>query len=338
MNIKKATYMKLLYFPSAEKNGKYPNPYSTYYKLAMGKYYNVYDSDNHRPLGLQSVHMLYRSLFADVFILNWLEEIGNYSYGRIQMELSKLAIIIMRIRKKKIVWMFHNVYPHSGETKYSANMRNFLLRNSSFIVTHSQEACTFIKGRTEVPAYYYCHPVMPFHLSDVELSIEDFDVLIWGTIHPYKGVLEFISLEELQKSSLKIKIIGTTTNDNLINSIKMHCNSNISLELRRADFNELAAYIKKSRYVLFPYVGGSISSSGAMMDTLIMGGNPVGPNVGAFKDLEKEKVCLIYKDYQDLLKILKSNLSILEEDRERFIRDNTWDSFASNIYELSKIR
>ncbi|WP_194968036.1 hypothetical protein [Klebsiella pneumoniae] len=46
--------------------------------------------------------------------------------------------------------------------------------------------------------------------------------------------------------------------------------------------------IEDSKCVLFPYKSGSISSSGALMDTIALGGVAIGPDVGAFKDLEKK--------------------------------------------------
>lgn len=64
------------------------------------------------------------------------------------------------------------------------------------------------------------------------------------------------------------------------------------------------------------------------MDTLTMGGSPVGPAIGAFADLAREDVCFVYGSEAEMVEILKSGRSINPEVLRDFIARNSWLSFA----------
>ena len=77
-----------------------------------------------------------------------------------------------------------------------------------------------------------------------------------------------------------------------------------------------------------------MSSSGALIDTIRFCGQPIGPRLGAFKDLEQMGVCLTYGNSQELYEILRENRRIDENARLNFLKDNTWDEFADKVYKL----
>ncbi len=135
----------------------------------------------------------------------------------------------------------------------------------------------------------------------------------------------------MRQSELKIFIVGKCKDLQLSEQLITCCNSNIRYENRRAGYAEIKALMSKAKYVLFPYLSGSVSSSGALIDTIVLGGTPVGPNLGAFKDLAEEGVCLVYDDYAGLLDILSGNRTIDDLKRKDFIAQNTWDSFAMKL-------
>ena len=158
-------------------------------------------------------------------------------------------------------------------------------------------------------------------------------MFIWGAIYDYKGVYEFISQPNILNSKIKIFIMGIAKDNGLSEKIKSCCNDHIFFDERRADFDEIAAYCKASQYVLFPYVGESVSSSGALIDSLVFGGTPVGPNRGSFQDLASVGMCFTYNNYDELLKILLSKSTIDNCQREKFINNNSWEKFADFIHE-----
>ena len=81
-----------------------------------------------------------------------------------------------------------------------------------------------------------------------------------------------------------------------------------------------------------PLCGQLCFESGALIDTVVMGGTPVGPTVGAFKDLNEEGVCLTYTDYDDLFRMLKEEHAVTDKARKDFLQRNSWDNLVDVIY------
>ena len=319
----------IYYFPPASKNG-YSNPYSIHYKKILQQYFNVLDNENH-PSKMMSWSFLKNTFRADIFILNWLESISFLRFGFIQFLIVLIGLNIIQWRKKTIVWMFHNIHPHQGCNKYSRKIQQILFKQAKLIISHSQEAAQYAKSKTKNEVIYKCHPIMPILVNTFNGKVEASDLLIWGTVLPYKGIYEFISNTKIQKSKLRIRIIGCCSDKELCTNIKSQCNDLITFENRRIDFDELSVCIAKSHYVLFPYIGDCVSSSGALIDTIVLGGTPIGPHFGAFKDLNEEGVCFTYADYDELLNILKNNHKIKENLRIEFLKNNSWENFVKFV-------
>ena len=326
---------KLYYYPSATRNG-YPNPYSNYYKKSLLPYFEVMEKDNIAQK-IKGVTLLKRAFEADVIILNWIESIGFLRYGFFQFLLAILSFYVMRWRNVKIVWMFHNIHPHQGENFYSRRIQKKLFKIANLIISHSSDAAKFASLYSKSKIVYICHPIHSITLPQVKLNIHKIDVFIWGAILPYKGVYEFISQKTVQNSNLQIYILGKCNDRKLEQSILNKCNEHITFENRCADFSEIAAYCKNCRYVLFPYIGECVSSSGALMDTIMFDGLPIGPRKGAFKDLEQEGVCITYENYDDLLRKLMEESEIKNSAFIRFKEKNSWEEFARKIYHLCNL-
>lgn len=324
---------KVFYYPPADKQGRYPNPYSTNFKESINKHCNLLGKDDFQK-GLKSFSLLKYAFSADVFILNWIESVPHLSFGLIQSFITFISLGILKLRGGKIIWMLHNIFPHQGETAMTKLISNFLYKHSNAIVTHSNVAKEYALKRSN-NVHYVCHPVMKYETVDIVKKIEDIDVFIWGAIVPYKGIYEFISNQSVQSSRLSIKIIGFCNDELLDNKIKSCTNEFISYENRKADYSEIAAYCKSSKYTLFPYIGECVSSSGALIDTISFGGTAIGPSIGAFLDLAQEKVCITYNNDQELLKILNSKRVFMDKTQiEEFISLHSWEKFGIYISKL----
>ena len=66
-----------------------------------------------------------------------------------------------------------------------------------------------------------------------------------------------------------------------------------------------------------------------------MGGDPVGPAVGAFLDLAEEGVCSVYQSETEMVSLLKEDGNISPEARAKFIESHSWPAFAAMINDLS---
>lgn len=321
---------KLFFFPPFAKAIE-GNPYTRNYKNELQKYYDVVDCDKIYPKGRRNI-LFKKAFIADIYILNWIESIKPGLKSLALFLPSILALYIILLRRKKIVWMLHNLEPHEGLNFYSRRIMSFLYKHSSIIVTHSKEAYEHAITMTTRPVRFVCHPVQKIN-CEVQMQAEPIDLFIWGSILPYKGIAEFISDTRIQKSGLRIHILGKCNDKALADHLNKVCAEieNITFENRRAENDELIAYCKSSKFVVFPYLPGSVSSSGALIDTLVMGGTPIGPNVGAFRDLAEEGLCFVYSDIEDLIRIVNDNKKIMPENVEGFIGKNSWETMVFNL-------
>ena len=324
---------KLYFFPPYLKKNPDTNPYSTYYKESLSRNFDVVEKDYLQD-GYARFAFVKKAFLADVYVLNWIESIGKGLKNLPLFLASYLGIIIIMLRRKKIVWMFHNIHPHTGENYYTRVIQNLLYRRSKVIISHSREAQCYAETKAKCKVYYRCHPVKPISLPENKLANE-FDVLIWGAILPYKGVGEFLSIPEVRNSSLRIRVIGKCKDNDLQQTILSCCNEHISFDNRFASIEELCDLCQKAKFVLFPYLPGSVSSSGALIDTIAMGGTPVGPNIGAFKDLADENVCITYENSNGMMQILNGTGTISDDARAEFLKNNSWEKFGEFVYRVA---
>lgn len=322
---------KLHFYPALPKNGKYANPYSSYYREALSDYFRIIDT---RPIKgfLLPLQLVIAAFRADVYIFNWIENFPYRYFKYIQCFLIILCFRIIKLRKKKLVWMFHNIHPHAETNKYSEHIMKYLFNNANLIIAHSKEASKYAQQKTTSKVLYKCHPIVP-SLDDklMKNSKKQYDVLIWGSILPYKGIAEFLSYLNSKHSQLSVYVAGKSKDEKLTKAIKSECNEYISFSNRFLDFQELKRLIINSKYVVFPYIGSSVSSSGALIDTIAMGGNPIGPNIGAFKDISEEGCCHVYNDYTELMAILESDIKISNQSVLAFIQTNNWKNFVKSV-------
>lgn len=332
--------------PSARRGVGYSSRYFLLLKQKLARHYDVLEADN-SPCLMQSLPLIANAFKADIFLLSFVETIAFHKLAAAQSLIAAISIEIMHLRRRKIVFIFHNMRPHKGENRLSRWLTRLQFKRSQLVIAHSGAAAQFAReqigrlGGDTSKVVYICHPFPENSAKAVETKETGTDVLIWGNILPYKGVLEFISRDDVKDSGLKVRILGHCADSGLAKTIQGRVREcgNISFDNRKAGFDEIADAIASSRFVLFPYLKGSISSSGVLMDTLAMGGVPVGPGVGAFADLAAEGVCLCYDNDSEMLDILRSERSIDASAREAFIACNSWDAFEQKIYDsLERIR
>ena len=230
--------------------------------------------------------------------------------------------------------MFHNIHPHGGENWWSQYIQTLLFRYSYVIIAHSREASLFAQKKAVCPVYYKPHPIEMVKYELWEGDSRECDFFIWGSILPYKGIEEFISNPLCKEKRFKILIIGKCIDKVLKDKIVEHCSDNIIFEDRRADYSELSAQCKKAKCVLFPYIGDSISSSGVLIDTLLMGGIPIGPNRGAFADLRNVGCCFTYNTIEEVFNLNLDDIQISPKAKDQFVDENTWSKYAAWMFSL----
>jgi glycosyltransferase involved in cell wall biosynthesis len=309
------------------------NPYSINFMEALSLYCDVVNINSTANI---SILNLCKNIFnIDTIIFNWIENLGVRKAGKFQFILFLFAFFVLKIRRVKIIWVFHNIHPHQGESKISKWTKQIMYRHSHLIVTHSKEAAKYLKAKTTCPIAFYHHPlntnlVKKENITHHSLK-KSIDLLIWGSIEPYKGILEFLKYLKDSNKKWKVKIAGKCTDSHYEKELKEYLSENISFENKKIPFCELKNLIDKSKYVIFPYLSSSVSSSGALMDTIVLGGNIIGPNKGAFNDLAKQNICNIYQRYDDISHIMSEEKPPTEKTIKGFIEENSWHVFSRKL-------
>ena len=304
---------------------------------ALGQFVDVTNYNDFSNYGILNA---FRYLWkADLFYFNWLENIPHLRFGKFQFFFACMLLGILKILGKKIVWTMHNKTPHAEDSRLSNFIFNFLARHSNIVVIHSSESKQILNDRqSNSQVFYYFHPIKWEGGSHGQrISEPAFDILIWGTMAPYKGVLEFLEGQAENLSDFKIKIIGKFLNTDYFGKVNAFKSVNISIENRFINDHEIGQLHRQARFILFPYLDQSVLNSGALVKSLCYMNRIIAPNFGAFADLSNLGLVLTYNSTNDLKQILDAEDLVFDTKLiEQFCKQNSWDSFAFELTEKMK--
>lgn len=334
----------IYFYPKSDpKLDESSNPYTLNFERSLSKSHTIVNKSNNR----KGVLNLFKYLLkCDIFLFNWIENIPYRRYGKFQVLIFLFFILGVRILRKKIVWILHNKGLHNIKDNNWINFMFFLMmKHSHLIITHTLEGIDFsekkyLKFSSKVR--FLMHPVMEVIPVVSELT-KKYDILIWGVIHPYKGIVHFLkSITDSNESALiKILIVGKCIDKEYKKHLNTYLSENIIHLDDFYDIKEISRFANQSRYILFTHKSDSVLSSGALMDSIRMGSNIIGPNFGAFKDLSSYGFMQIYNTYDEIIKILKNkeiDLKTNSREIQKFCYDYSWGFFIEKFdKELIKI-
>lgn len=94
--------LRLYYYPPLH-GSHYGNPYSDNFRAELSKYFRIVNRPSRWYAGMSG--SLFLSAFrADVYVLNWVENIRFFAYGLWQYRLLRLVLWVLRMRGARIVW------------------------------------------------------------------------------------------------------------------------------------------------------------------------------------------------------------------------------------------
>ncbi len=322
--------MKIAIYPSYKKNQTTGNPFINNLYDCFPKSVDVLYVYGKSVAGIR--HNLFR---ADTYIFNWPESVIFNKHGWLQIFEFIFFLLILIARRVKLVWIFHNITPHRGHNFYTRFMYRFMMKHSKLIIALSRRGERYLKARTNPSKVLYVPH--PFKSSGVQNEEQQpvWDLYIWGSISKYKGVAEFLEFFSKYEGRQKYKILitGKCDDKKYEEQLKSYLTDNVCYKNDYIENEELISNIAKSRYVLFPYLEDSVSSSGALMDSLEYGAQVIGPDCGAFQDAKDEGVCLTFKNYKDIFEICDKSLYVEKRHIKSYVENNTWDKFPQKILE-----
>ena len=328
------------------KGNKHPNPYILNLKDALSFEFEIVNQNNNKIGVLEPYLYLFRAKF---YYFNWIETLPQNKFGKLQAMLFYFFLLIAKAFKKKIIWTLHNKYAHNKEKNFWNDMMyKILIRYSNVIITHSEVGVTFIRDNYSGFHYkvkYFIHPltsIKPVNFNEKKI----YDFLIWGEVHVYKGISEFLDFikDNLEMQQFKILIIGKCFDESYKIQIMQKLSNNTVYYDQYYNLQEISKFASQSKFILFTYNLTSVLSSGSLMDSISMGATVIGPNDCAFKDLAQHCFIYNYKSFADIPSIYNSHNLVrinytadfnecCNNDLHKFYVENTWASFGDRLNE-----
>ena len=284
----------------------------------------------------------FKKIDSDIYFFHWIEDIANHKYGYLQAFMAFIFLLRIKLCKKKTVWFLHN---REGHTIKHPQIRKRLVKTltkyAGYIITHASDGVEVIEPAFRKKVIHIDHPTKNRIRTDEKLQAASpsSDILIWGTISRYKGILEYLRFNTETHSTLRIKIAGKCSDEQLLKELQAEQTSFVDLENRSISFEELHLYIRDAKFVLIPYSAESILCSGVLMDSLSFGAKVIGPNVGSFKDYchSTEVNVYTFEKFEDIEHIVSSDTrSVSIEGYTRFLQHNSWNNFVRRLLSIIK--
>jgi beta-1,4-mannosyltransferase len=332
--------LNLYFYPLTTKfNPATKNPYTINFIQVLRDHFNILNEKDASSVGImKSLKYLFR---IDVLLLNWIEELPDKRGGYFQSLYFVLLVFYLKLKNKKVVWIMHNkLSHHPGNYFMKKLLFRFILVQSDIIITHASEGIHFarsLSGTSHADVRYFPHPVIPTTITSY--PGKEYDVLIWGSLAPYKSIdkfLQFLYENHLEKC-YKIKVVGKITTDEYRDVLMHFQNEAIQIEDCFVEREALEDFVAKAKTVLFPYSDESLLCSGAVIDTLSMRATIIGPNTGNFRDLYELGLIYVYNDYKELIHLLdtmNSNSGIpAQQSLDTYFEETSWKRFANVLKE-----
>lgn len=325
---------KKIYIFPLTTNKKPFNSYVVYLAESLSQHFDIVNKDQKKNIG---VFDFIKYSNADIFVLNWPENIYKLKFGYFQFFLFSLVSLILKCFKKKFIWILHNKYPHTGKDNFAAFAMKFVSLISNLAITHSKSGVSFYEEKFKGKKVAYLpHPVYPD--AQFEQKPLVYDIIIWGKIAPYKNIHNFLPF--VKNSSIlntkKILICGSCDDPAYDAQIRSVLTDNVTFLNKYLSAEELNDYISQSDTILFTYDSESILSSGALIFSLPSYKRIIGPNLGSFADYRELNLIYTYNTFADIPALL-SNPKPNERLLQNYLTANTWDGFSKHFLALSKL-
>lgn len=326
-------------YPNSVKKKEAKNPYINDFVASLTPYFIFLNQSKHSNSGIFDLFKYINK--TDLIFFHWIEDIPDKRGGYFQTMAFYILMLIIKIKKIKIVYTLHNKESHYITKRIPKQLiKKTILKYSDYIICHASEGLK-ITRKKNVKIKYIPHPFKEFSKNNDSVD-KLYDILIWGSIRPYKGIDEYLKYLEANNLQNKYKtyIIGEIYPPEYETELMKFNSDNIHIENKFIADSTLNELISKSRITLFTYNEKSVLSSGALVYSLSQGAIVIGPKTGAFLDLYSEGLLDVFEDYYDLIKRINFHLNqpnIYLKKISQFTDSNNWKSYGENIFKWVEV-
>ncbi len=232
-----------------------------------------------------------RLLRTKAVFLNWIEADLDYKM--------KMQLLFHKLTGAKIVWVFHNKYPHDAalSRRIVQNMK-WLARYSSIIMLHSKSSRKYIpnaarnkKKSVYIPHVLYEQQIRKNDIATIKAEYgicnADFVFTIFGMVRPYKNIEGAIeAFKKLNLNNARLLIAGNPVNKKYAEKITRLCKEeNIILDLKYLSNYKLDCVLEISDVIVIPYKDRSSMNSGVMIHAFSKGKTVIAPDICMARDM-----------------------------------------------------
>lgn len=329
---------------SSKRQGIYVYPITPYtykegsndYILRVKQYLEEAFEVVNQPTRLGILDIILKLPKCNIIYLNWIEDVVDKRFGYLQVPLLFLLLLTCKLTGIRIAWFIHNDVSHSKKNfKLKKIIRKIMMRFADVSFCHSQQLSIKHQVRS---LKVFDHPVEETELLK-EQSTTDYDLLVWGSVSPYKGIMDFarFNYNSDKLNDQKILVAGRFSSLEFYTEVLQFHRSNIELINKVQDEEALIDLFSRSKYVLFCYQSASVLSSGALCKTLSYGKTIIGPNLGAFKELGEKGLIYTYNSFDELAHMLQGadkHLKPIDKQYiKQYIQKTSWQNFKNFLVE-----
>lgn len=236
--------------------------------------------------------------------LSWYESVNSVSLFRAWLSFFKkfLFILFLKLSGKKMVWTFHNKFPHDNKfSRLNLALEREIVFCSSYIIIHSKISREVLTqkhpGVDDRKIIYLPHPnylkAGPTDNEDRknENTTAEVRFLFLGMILPYKNLESLIeTFNKLDGKHSSLSIYGKAPDADYGRKIEELCktSSNIEIHLGYVDDDQLPDIFSSNDILITPYVSESMLNSGTHILAFSYGMPVLTTPVGTDFDIPKE--------------------------------------------------
>jgi beta-1,4-mannosyltransferase len=264
-----------------------------------------------------------------VIHLHWLalilKDVSTIAAARIRIDAFIDTVAGWRASGHKVIWTMHNILPHDCALPEAETMlRQALIENLDAVHVLSRESVKEAAKYFSIPdelTFHVPHPTYEGWYPDVvsrsqarfDMEIEpgSFLYVFFGSIQPYKGVLELIAAFEAMRAqdrqTARLLIVGKPVDPEYLAMVReaVGCRQEITLMPNAMQDRDLQFIFNAADVVVAPY-RKTLNSGVALLATTF--GKPViAPRLGGLMETFHEDSALLYDpdDPQGLQKALE---------------------------------
>ncbi|SFI28257.1 Glycosyltransferase involved in cell wall bisynthesis [Paenibacillus sp. UNC496MF] len=261
-----------------------------------------------------------------------------------------LLLLFYRARGIRLFWTVHNVWPHSGKTRWDRVMRKFILSVcqkgfvlSEAVKTEVAETFGVSPGKLVVTPHGHYVDAYASKGTDIRkrfgIAPDTYLYLFIGRINPYKGVDKLVdAFAALGEANSQLLIAGKVDKGYSLDFIDRVNDGRIHVYPQFVDDHELADYLAAANVIVLPYK--QISTSGSAILALSYKKPVIAPRLGALGEYVSDGCGILYDpdDPDGLRQALRASMAMDAKETELHIaaklRELDWGRIAGKMIQV----